>query len=206
MSRFERPNAIGLIGLLLLASTAIASVVLALTPSATDRLLATPAGRVPYQSPVLVARAAPVDAKLIQSASLFHPARQYFEPPPVTTAPPRPDYMVAGVLAAPGGKAVAILSQRATQATRRVKAGEDLDGWTVAAIERSRVTLRFEQEQFDLLGATASAQTGLARRPLQRGAPGAAGGVRVLGSASSVGGGAPTEPPAQARLYRPPPQ
>lgn len=152
------------------------------------------------------------DLAAIQSQPLVHASRAFFVPPPPNAAPatpPRPDYRLAGVLVAPNKPAVALLVSRQGGASRRVKTGEEIEGWRVKAVERTQVTLAFDTETFAISSAptSASMSTGLKRVPITRARMASAGGVQSLSAASNssgaISGGQSAEPP---RLYRPPPQ
>jgi type II secretory pathway component PulC len=155
--------------------------------------------------------------QVIQSQSLVYSSRSFHAKPekPVRTAPPRPDFRLAGVIILPRKPAVALLASNQGDETRRVKQGEDLGGWLVQSVDRRRVVFGWEDERFELtaqsaLNAPAEAApvmtTGLKRVPLgpRTAAAGAKG--RVLGATGTPGGrGGPVELSNEPRLYRPPP-
>jgi len=153
------------------------------------------------------------DLAAIQSQPLVHESRAFFVPPPpdaAPTAPPRPGYRLAGVLVVPHKPAVALLSSLQGGASRRVKPGDDLEGWRVQAVDRKQVTLVYEDETFSISAAPTAtpSNAGLKRVPITRARMASAGsGVQSLGatgaSAHSFSKDTVSESP---RLYRPPPQ
>lgn len=153
------------------------------------------------------------DLAAIQSQPLVHASRAFFVPPRSNAAPatpPRPDYRLAGVLVVPNKPAVALLVSRQGGASRRVKMGEELEGWRVQAVDRKQVTLAFENETFAISAATTSApaSAGLKRVPIARARMASAGGG--VQSLSATGNTSRAMPDGQSsdkpRLYRPPPQ
>lgn len=153
---------------------------------------------------------------VIQEQALFYATRRFYTPPPpsaVPVTPPRPDYKLAGTFIIPSKPTVALLTGSAG-ASRKVKTGDDLDGWTVQAIEAGRVTLQYGSTTFDILGTGRGGTSGMHVVTLTQTAqivP--SGGIRVLGAAVQ-GSVAPRSgysipssiPNPSPRLYRPPPR
>jgi hypothetical protein len=170
-------------------------------------LLATPPRRLnlPETRIGLPARAANLAS--IQDHALFYASRQFYVPPapgsiPIT--PPKPDYRLAGTFVIPSKPTVAVLTNQT--GTRKVKPGDDLDGWRVQVVENRRVVLQYEDQILEITSAAQGNGSGMRAVPLTRTAQAAsAGGTRTLGAA---GGRAqlPTHDPSSAapRLYRPP--
>lgn len=191
-----------------------AALVLALGGTQAADLLATPAKSAPALAIDLGQASAPADLAAIQAQPLMHATRAFYTPPPVTApvAPPLPEYRLAGSFIAPNKPPVALLA--GPQTTRRVHAGDDLDGWRVESIAAKRVVLRW-QEQTKEIGTVAAVPTvsGLKRVTVQR--------QRVVstgGNVISLGAAGTPAPEAAGRgryaigsvsdaprLYRPPP-
>lgn len=153
----------------------------------------------------------------IQDQPLFYASRHFYTPPlPSTlpTAPPKPDYRLVGTFIIPAKPTLALLSS-ASGASRKVKPGDELDGWTVEAVEGGRVILQYGTTTFEISNASKAGASGMQAVSTQRTAQAApAGGIRTLGSAmpgSSVQGASVSHaeyaaPSSSPRLYRPPPQ
>jgi hypothetical protein len=201
-----------LIGIITVA-IGVAILIVALGGTRAGELLATPA-RAPAPLAFDVSDA-PRGADLgsIQSQPLVHASRSFFVPPPpgaAPTSPPRPDYRLAGVLVVPHKPAVALLVSRQGGASRRVKQGDELEGWRVQTVDRKQVTLAYQTETFDISAAAAPLPTnaGLKRVPMNRARMASAGGgVQSLGATGTSSSNFSTGPSSdQPRLYRPPPQ
>jgi hypothetical protein len=161
----------------------------------------------------------------LQDRALFHASRRYYVPPPsVSTlvAPPRPDYRLSGVMMFPGKLALALLLQNASGMTRKVKAGDELDGWRVQTVETGRLVLRYEQQTLEIVSPASSTGTGLWRTSIARAGPAgtrATGGQVALGpimlgnvapanapaAMPTAGQTGPSEPADSTLLYRAPP-
>ncbi len=169
----------------------------------------------------------------VRDHALFYASRAFYvapPPPAAPTAPPHPNYVLAGTFAIPHKHTVALLKQGANNTVLKVKAGDDLEGWHIESVESARVLLRYQDERFEIAGSTREPGSHLTRAPLTRStpagvakatsalatspdttAPAASPTVRSLGDGRS---GAPIRDAAlrpgqtsiDARLYRPPPQ
>lgn len=149
---------------------------------------------------------------VIQDQALFYASRRFYTPPPPSTlpvTPPRPDYKLAGTFIIPSKPTVALLTG-AAGVSRKVKTGDDLDGWTVQAVESSRLTLQYGTTTFEISSAGKGGSAGMQLVPLTRTAQAApAGGIHTLGAGVQ---GAPvlhsglSIPNSSPRLYRPPPK
>jgi hypothetical protein len=96
-----------------------------------------------------------VDGAVIQDQALFYAIRRLYIPPPpsaLPVTPPRPDYKLAGTFIIPSKPSVALM-RGAAAVSRKVRTGDDLDGWTVQAVAAGRVTLRFGAMTFDIVSA-----------------------------------------------------
>jgi hypothetical protein len=151
---------------------------------------------------------------VIQNQALFHRSRAFYVPPPPDAAPVLPaipDYVFAGAMTPPGGKAVAALKDPQTGTLTRVRVGDTLSSWSVRIVDARRVVVEHSGTQREFAATTAASSPaggGLQRvgmaTPRQALAPGE---VRTLG-----GGSGASRPAAVAsvvdnspRLYRPPP-
>ena len=147
---------------------------------------------------------------LFRSRALFHASRRYFVPSPVEqmlAAPP--DYRLVGTLVIPHKPTVALLAHAATQERRKVKTGDDLDGWTVQAVENRRVLLMQGGREHAIENAQGAPDAGLTVVRLAR-SQAQGSGVRTLGAGGSpqvtAAASGPPQPQSAPRLYRPPPQ
>lgn len=137
-------------------------------------LLATPArqyapGAVNLALPAQQAQVA------IRDHALLHASREFFTPPTpvaVPATPPRPEYRLAGTFIIPRKPTVALLVNT-SGASRKVRTGDELDGWIVQSVERGRVVLQFDSESMEITGSARAAAGGLTVAPLSRGAPAA---------------------------------
>jgi hypothetical protein len=78
----------------------------------------------------------------IQTRAIFHQSRSFYvAPPPQVVEQPPPDYRLAGSMSV-AGRQSAVLINAQTGARLRVGMGDQVDGWTVAAIQPGRVTLQ----------------------------------------------------------------
>jgi len=152
------------------------------------------------------------DLAAIQSQPLVYASRSFYVAPlpnTVPAAPPRPDYRLAGTILAPHKPAVALLVSRQTGANRRVKSGDELEGWQVQAVDRKQVTLAWQSERIDLSATTTAAplSSGLKRVPMNRARVASADrGVQSLGASGIAPGSfSANDISDQPRLYRPPP-
>lgn len=105
-----------------------------------------------------------VDFSAMREQPLFYASRRYYVAPPPPAAPvspPKPDYRLSGVLIIPGRPAVAVLFQNATGAARKIKAGDDLEGWSVQAVEKNRVVIRYNEETIELVKTSLTSTSGL---------------------------------------------
>jgi type II secretory pathway component PulC len=176
-------------------------------------LLATPKSPITGESIRIPIPADPANLDAIQQDALFYTTRRYYVMSAATVQIPRPDYRVSGTVMRAGG-AVAFVVPNGSGATRRISIGDDLNGWTVRAIDSTRVVLRNGEAECEIgrsAGATLPAgnsSAGFSKVTVSAalGAP-HGGGVRVLGG---PGGGAGAVAAAGQsnlpRLYRPPPR
>lgn len=177
-----------------------------------SELLATTAKTPPPLNIELRGTATAPDLAAIQEKPLMHASRVFYSAPPPDAAPqvpPLPNYRLAGSFLAPKRAAVALLARREGGATRRVRAGDDLDGWRVDAIESRRVVLRWQDQTREILSAPPQLNAGLKPVPLQRqrvaAVPGTVVSLGPTGAAANFNGGAGQVTSDPPRLYRPPP-
>lgn len=185
---------------------------------------------VPELNTEVPARAATL--AVIQDQPVFYASRHFYTPPPpsaLPVTPPKPDYRLVGTFIIPSKPTVALLTG-AGGVSRKVKTGDDLDGWTVQAVETGRVILQYQATTLEISSAGKGGNAGmqvvsLGQTP-QAGQAGqqiaqaaqAGGGIRVLGAvgvqgaAAAQGAGASPSrsgysiPNSSPRLYRPPPK
>ena len=140
----------------------------------TAALLATPARPAIVPATSLDAPAIENHLEPLRDRALFYASRAFYVPPRAPTlpsAPPRPSYELAGTFIIPRKPSVAFLRPGASGGVpRKVKAGDDVDGWTVESVEASRVLLRFQDERAEIQrAAPAGASHGLiVKAPLER--------------------------------------
>lgn len=211
-------------------------VVRLLAGTQSDELLATPprAPRLPemqLEAPALEAQLEP-----LRDRALFYASRAFYvapPPPPAPTAPPKPNYLLAGTFVIPQKHTVALLKQGTGTNVVKVKAGDDLEGWHIESVDAARVVLRHQDERFEIARAARDAGSHVTRVPLKRVGPAGAAVAAAVTPAEaastesispvpaptvkSLGSGrsnAPIrdaalrsgQPSIEARLYRPPPQ
>ncbi len=188
------------------------------TGTETSNLLATPPK--PFPPPALKLHPPAPEAALtaLQETPLFYASRHFYTPPPPSAlppTPPKPDYRLVGTFVIPSKPTVALLAN-SSGVSRKVKSGDDLEGWTVQTVESGRVVLQYETQTFEISSNNKSGNTGMRVAPLSRTAQLAplgdahpAGGIRALGGPviehSLARGTNPTASPP-LRFYRPPPQ
>ena len=91
-----------------------------------------------------------IDPTVIQSAALFYESRSFYVPPAAPVLQTRPDYRLSATLTIPGQPPFAMLVQNQSGAKIKVRVGDDLEGWTVDAIQARAVLLRHEQQQLEI--------------------------------------------------------
>ncbi|MEP7246142.1 MAG: hypothetical protein ABI885_21015 [Gammaproteobacteria bacterium] len=143
----------------------------------TDALLRTPARAYTLPSVTLELPQKGSGLEPIRDNALFYASRSFFVAPPPGAAPvtpPKPDYLLAGTLIIPRKPTVALLQQRAGGAVRKVRPGDDLEGWTVRSVENRTVVLMFGEEHMEIVSVARSARQGIVAMPVSRGARGGA--------------------------------
>lgn len=153
-----------------------------------------------------------ISDRALQEKPLLYTSRRLYTPPPPNAAPatpPKPDYQLVGTFVIPAKPTVALLSH-VSGASRKVKAGDELDGWLVQMVETHRVLLQFADTTFEISNGAKAIPAGMRLVPLPRlSHPAPVTGIRSLGStaqgiAASSADLAPTS--SSPRLYRPPPK
>ncbi len=150
----------------------------------------------------------------LQNEPLFYTSRHVYTPPPPSAAPatpPRPDYRLVGTFIIPAKPTVALLANT-SGASRKVKAGDDLDGWTVQTVEGGRIVLQFDTTTVEISGTSKTIAAGIRSAPISRPSQDMpVSGIRTIGnggpaaSASSAGYSTAISN-SNSRLYRPPPR
>jgi hypothetical protein len=187
-------------------------VMIAISGTRADDLLATRAQPPASLNVDVSSIARSADLGAMRSQPLLHASRSFYTPPArdaAPAAPPRPDYRLAGTFLVPRKPAVALLVGRANGASKRVKPGDELEGWRVEVVDRRLVTLSWGAERFDITATQTPVpmSAGLKRVPIQRQRVAASGGggvqsLSATGTSSTSLGGTGADAP---RLYRPPP-
>jgi hypothetical protein len=154
---------------LALASLAVASILVQRLRNGTEvtELLATPAQE--FSMPEVafeVPETAVADLQVIRDRALFYATRTFYTAPAPSAMRARPDYRLAGVFVVPREPGIALLIQNTTGASRKVRQGEELDGWLVQTVEAKRVVLQYEGESMEIVSTSASANDGLISAPL----------------------------------------
>jgi hypothetical protein len=179
------------------SAIALTAIVYALRGTQATVLLATPAILIAPPPQHLQVPTMHMDIAVVQDADLFHSSRRFFEAPVVAaTAPPLPNYELVGTFAIPNKPTLAFLKNPLTGVSRKVVAGESLDGWDIQLVESRRVVLQYQNESREILAAahdrdpqsgpaTVAAATPVSLSPASPAAPvtmAANSGVRMLGT------------------------
>lgn len=142
----------------------------------------------------------------IKPRAIFHQSRSFYvAPPPQTVEQPPPAYRLAGSMTV-AGKQSAVLVALQSGTRTRVLVGDEVEGWTVAAIQAGKVILQSGGRATEITAA-GKVQAGVTVVGAQASTmPAPVNGVRVLGNSSvSNSSSRPSDPLNQApRLYRPP--
>ncbi len=140
----------------------------------TQMLLATAAEEPPHLTDRLTPPQRLLNSAALQSDPLFYPTRRSYVPPPpaaAPAAPPRPDFKLVGTFVVPRMPTIALLLENATGTLRKVKPGDDLNGWRVQAVETRRVILAYASESLELTDPVRPPGSGLQLAPLSRSSP-----------------------------------
>lgn len=136
-------NGAGVLGCVLLLWQGSALPSMLATP---PRRLAAPQGFADLDRPL-------PDLAILQDTALFHESRTFYVPPALPELQNRPDYRLSGTLVIPGQAAAALLTHNPTGARRKVREGDDLEGWTVDAIRVKALVLRHGEQQLEIRSA-----------------------------------------------------
>jgi hypothetical protein len=188
-------------------ATGVMLLVVAISGTQADDLLATRATAVAPLELDVAAPARASDLAALRAQPLLHASRAFYvapAPDAAPAAPPRPDYRLAGTFIVPRKPAVALLTSRAVGTSRRVKPGDEIDGWLVQVVDRRFVTLSWGNERFDITATQAPMSAGLKRVPIQRQRV-AANGVQSLSATGTAAPAMSNSINDAPRLYRPPP-
>ena len=144
----------------------------------------------------------------IQARAVFHQSRSFYvAPPPQVVEQPSPDYRLAGSMSVAGKQSAVLIN--GAGARIRIGAGDQVDGWTVAAIQPGKVTLQLGDRVAEITPTSKAQGGGVTVTGAQAAVVAPIGtGVRVLGNAplgaprpSSTSGSSLNQAP---RAYRPP--
>jgi hypothetical protein len=80
----------------------------------------------------------------IQAQAIFYQTRTYYLPPPIQAVQSAPNYRLVGTMTIPQQGSIATLMSNETSARTKLRQGDQLDGWTVASISPTRVTLELD--------------------------------------------------------------
>jgi len=106
-----------------------------------------------------------VNVATIRDQAVFYSNRAFYQPPPVPTEVPAPEYEMAGSLRLANGKRIAFVTSKADRSTRTLHVGDDLEGWHVQGIDPDRIVLDRNEQSTELRGKTATSASGLVRGP-----------------------------------------
>jgi hypothetical protein len=158
----------------------------------------------------------------LQDQNLFSASREFFLPPTTAPVPPHPDFRLVGTFMIPNKPGVALLAGP-NGASRKVRVGDELEGWTVDAVEPKRVILRAGAATTEIASASGPtspstaqlaspglrlAQANGTQLTTQVTAPSPSQSIRVLGNAQStmLSTAKSPEPKLRARTYSAPPK
>ena len=110
-----------------------------------------------------------VEVATIRDQALFYATRSFYQPPAKPQELSPPNYELAGTMRLVAGTRLAFLKSRADQSSRTVHVGDELDGWTVRAVESDRVVLVQLEQTFELANVKTQHASGLIRtsRPVR---------------------------------------
>ena len=171
-ARGLRPLTIALLALIVATAVLIARSVAVGTH--TEALLATAARIAPAAPDRLALRRHALELAAIQDRPILYSTRRNYVPPPPPTipvGPPRPNFRLAGTFVIPGKPTIALVVDNATGVSRKVKPGDDLNGWAVQAVENRRIVLAYAAESMELLSALRPPNAALKEAPLARSPP-----------------------------------
>ena len=210
--RANRPTAVTVLIALLLVGTLSVTGYLLFRGTQVSALLATMPAPADVPDGRIVFEPFHGNYAVISTRPIFYSTRAFYSPPPVIVQDirvPPPSYRLAGTLVIPAKPRVALLTEEKTSLTRKVKEGDDLDGWRVELVEPTRVVVMLGIERFDILGAKPAQSRGLTVRPMTAHPPAvAATGIKVLngssGKPSPAQGSWPSSLVSRPQVYRPP--
>lgn len=190
----------------------IALVTLALQGTQRDELLQAQSLQSTKAPASLEVPPASVQFESIRDAAIFHQARSFYVAPAAATfEQPPPDYRLTGSMSVPSRPLTALLLHNQSKERVKVIAGDQLEGWTVIAVEARQVTIQLgeRREQIGSAAAPSNGVTIVAQDRPKAFLP-ASGVVRVPAGTAASANESVAEPPAAAsisdkpRLYRPP--
>jgi len=145
-----------------------------------------------------------VDVTILREQALFHASRAFYHPADKSADVPPPEYDFSGTLRLSNGARLAFVKKPASQSSRTLHVGDDLDGWRVRSIEADHLVLDHDGQSAELAAPRKNSSLGLVHiTPTPHLVTN---GPRVLsGSTPSTGPGASTGA-RRSRMYTPPPQ
>jgi hypothetical protein len=147
-------------------------------------ILATAPVRIAPPTPLSDPPSETLDFASIQTAALFYESRGFYTPPVLPPVKPPPSFRLSGTLVIPQQPTVAMLVQSSSGVRLKVRAGDDVEGWTVESIQPQVVIVRYAEQRFEIRSAARAQAFGMQRMPLSSAAPVArpqGSGIRVLG-------------------------
>lgn len=150
----------------------------------------------------------PLDVQSLQTQAIFYRSRSFYIAPvaPVVEQPV-PAVRLAGSMAIPNQSPAAVLVNLQSGARTKVHVGDQIEGWTVSAIEPRRVVLELGARREEITNVSGAASSGMTTVSAPVAAPTASTGIKVLSGGSAGPGTVPAPVPVSGapRLYRPPP-
>lgn len=117
----------------------------------TARILAAPSQTVSLSTPSWTAHAPPSNLAAIADQPLFHASRRFVVATAAQAAMPAvPDCRLVGTFMRPRQPGVALLSCPAGGESKKVRPGDELNGWRVKTVEVRRLVLQFGAHEIEI--------------------------------------------------------
>ena len=150
---------------------------------------------------------ASVDVGSLQSQAIFYKSRSFYVAPvaPIVEQPV-PPVRLAGSMAIPNQPSAAVLLNLQSGVRTKVHVGDQIEGWTVSAVESRRVILELGARREEITNASGTTSSGMTAVSSSVAVPAVNTGVRVLSEGNTRPGTAAAAPiDSASRLYQPPP-
>lgn len=150
----------------------------------TARILATPSRTVSLSTPALSVHASQSNLAAIADRPLFHVSRRYVVADPTPATPAAPNCRLVGTFMRPQQPGVALLNCPADGESKKVRPGDEFEGWRVKTVEVRRLVLQFGTHEIEIAkdAQPETAGFGMQRAHLHAGSEPNARGLRVLGA------------------------